>query len=114
MNRWIVAHTLTSLSIFTAIAITSAQTGQGSGMISGSVRNADTSSAVAGAVVILMPNASFPDAGEYARGTTDSNGRFTFVGLPLGTYRLFVRAAGYATRENELQDAISLGMPIAL
>jgi hypothetical protein len=114
MKRLIVACALMSLSIFAAITTTSAQTAQGSGVISGSVRNADTSSAVAGAVVILMPNASFPDAGELARSTTDSSGRFTFVGLPVGTYRLFVRAAGYATRENGLQDAISLGMPIAL
>jgi hypothetical protein len=114
MKRLIVAFVLMSLSICSAIVTTSAQTGQGSGVISGSVRNADTSTAVAGAVVILTPNASFPDAGELARSATDSSGRFTFASLPLGTYRLFVRAAGFASGVNGAQDAISLGMPISL
>jgi len=114
MKQWITGCILTSLLIFAAIVATTAQTAPGSGVISGSVVDAETSKAVSGAVVILTPNASFPDAGELRRTQTDSGGRFTFTGLSVGTYRLFVRANGFSTRENGIPETISLGTPISL
>jgi len=45
------------------------------------------------------------DATEIATGTTDAEGRFTFSGLPAGTYSVTVRAAGFteATRTGSLE-----------
>src|SRR6185295_6960661 len=99
MKRLIVAGVLISLSICAAIVATAAQSAQSFGVIAGSVRNADTSTVVAGAQVSLMVNAAVPAAGDLRRVVTDSSGRFTFANLPLGTYRLFASATGFVTRE---------------
>ena len=114
MKQWIIGCVLTSLLIFAATLTTSSQTAPGSGLISGTVVDAETSRAVSGAVVILTPNASYPDAGELRRAQTDSGGRFTVTGLSVGTYRLFVRANGFSTRESGIPETISLGTPISL
>ena len=105
MKRLIVAFVLMSFPIFAA---------QSSGVIAGIVHRADTSTAVFGAQVTLTVNASLPDAGQFRRIVTDASGRFTFANLPLGTYRLFASATGFASREYGQQEANIPGTPILL
>jgi len=114
MKQAIIGGVLTSLLVFGSSVATSTQTAPGAGLISGTVIDAETSKVVSGAAVILTPNASYPEAGEILRVATDSRGQFIFAGLPVGTYRLFIRAAGFSTRENGIPETVSLGTPISL
>ena len=58
------------------------------GAITGVVRSA-TDQPIAGAAVLLSPSAG------HSRQMTDERGRFAFVSLPAGTYRILVNALGY-------------------
>jgi hypothetical protein len=77
--------------------------GSGTGLILGRVVDADTSRGVADAMVILSGSSLGTSANVFTDGTqggnrsivTDSDGRFLFRGLPPGSYRAIVLAAGY-------------------
>jgi hypothetical protein len=69
----------------------------------GRVVDADTSRGVADAMVILSGSSLGTTATRFSDGTqggsrtvaTDADGRFLFRGLPAGSYRAVVLAAGY-------------------
>lgn len=104
----------------------------GGSAISGSVRDAVTGAAVAGATIVLQPEVAgaFPgpaSGSAFATATraavSDGSGSYRFVGLPAGVYRLYFSGLGYrpysVVVELRSQDsaAFSVGLdadPVAL
>ncbi len=69
---------------------------RGRGTVLGQVRAANGQSAAPGAVVNLFPD---PNSRELGRGlVADSDGRFTFFGVPLGVFTVEATGAGGRTR----------------
>lgn len=80
------------------------------GEIAGQVLDATTGMPLDGARV----DVTSPETGEQASATTGSNGRYAFVGLPAGAYRVVASQQGYAARDFGAQRSLLLGTPIQL
>ena len=80
------------------------------GEIAGQVVDATTGMPLDGARV----DAISPETGEQASATTGSSGRYAFVGLPAGAYRVVASKPGYAGRDFGAQRSLLLGTPIRL
>ena len=66
-------------------------TGQGTGTIRGTVRNAEDNTPVAGAQVTI--------AGQAIGGVTNQDGRYELTGVPAGTHTVRVQFLGFGTEE---------------
>lgn len=80
------------------------------GVISGSLQDADTKEAMAGALIELFP---LTDSSARKYMTADAQGRFSFVGLPYREYAYNVSFLGYDTLSGRVKvnrSAVALGV----
>lgn len=74
---------------------------QGSTSIRGTVTGPD-GSVIPGATVTITNRST----NEQRTTTTDSNGRYSFTGIPVGRYRIFVGVSGFAGLERETDAGV--------
>ena len=84
--------------------------GPSTGRIGGQVMSATDGSPLADARVTLIT----PATGEQAEAITGANGRFAFVELPAGEYRIVASTVGYASRDFSAPRSLLLGPPLPL
>ncbi|MFL5386820.1 MAG: TonB-dependent receptor domain-containing protein [Longimicrobiaceae bacterium] len=102
------------IPLFVLVIASSPLLGQGAGVVTGSIVDAQSEAPLPGASVALEPRAG----GAVRTARTDAEGRYGFSGVAAGEYRLRVQRLGYQAGEVEVRlqgDAsasVSLGLQV--